>query len=102
MPERKTIDWKAVQTDRDSGMRVAEICTKYNVSNPAVYARTHGARNGATPKKKKGRGIRRALNGVANGKVHEKPSDPIIVQLTARHDLIDRAIAALQEAEDRG
>jgi hypothetical protein len=41
MPARKEIDWSAVQRDRDAGVPVSELVTKYKVSNPVIYARTH-------------------------------------------------------------
>jgi hypothetical protein len=46
MPARKQIDWAAVQRDRDAGVAVTELEKKYDVSNPTIYARTHG-KNGA-------------------------------------------------------
>jgi hypothetical protein len=41
MPTQKEVDWPAVQRDRDAGIPVSELVTKYKVSNPTIYTRTH-------------------------------------------------------------
>lgn len=89
MGERKTVDWKAAQCDRDGGTTVAELVKKYGVSSPTIYANTHGSANGNG---KKGR--RSRLNGKA-----DQGLDSLLSILLAKRKKLDAAIAAVQALE---
>jgi hypothetical protein len=83
MPEKKSIDWAAVQADRDSGIPVSEICKKYGVANPTVYTRTTG--NGSKSNGLKKSPLKFAKRGAAKSVVLSGSN----VMIQASAELVD-------------
>jgi hypothetical protein len=72
MPQRKNIDWDAVQADRNAGIPVSELVKKYGISNPVIYVKTKPPGNGkqraggaSSPKISKARRSLQRLRGSA-------------------------------------
>lgn len=93
MPKKNKVDWNAVQRDRDAGVSVAELCEKYDVSNPTIYTRTHGPKNGKGHKAAPGK--RKLQRSTANRAVNGY--GPVLADLEAKRERLDRAIAAIRE-----
>ncbi len=93
MPKKNEIDWSAVQRERDAGVSVAKLCEMYGVSNPTIYTRTHGPKNGNGHKA--AGAARKLQRSTANRGVNGY--GPVLVDLEAKRDKLDRAIAAIKD-----
>jgi len=99
---KKSIDWEAVQRDRDAGTPVSELEKKYGVSNPTIYTKTHGSKNGNNRAggAKKARPSKRG-SFKATGENGEKciSTAALVAALRTRRDALTAAIAALEGGE---
>lgn len=97
MPERKNVDWDAVQRERNAGATTTALADKYGVSTPTICSHTQAAKNGNGHKPARG-GKQSQRNGSASGGVTHEGMQlaDIIAGLKKRRDALSTAIAALE------
>ena len=96
MPISKEIDWAKVQTDRDAGMSVKDVAKKHGVHVSTIYL--HYQKRGSHPPARKGpRGKRGGFDRTPGEKDLMART---LAELRNRREVIDRAIAALEEIQE--